>query len=426
LTSDTGQMEYWRKEARPNSRTGENTAEYVAREFSNDLIERMFLFDAVGWSSLSNKLVPEKSLPYQDRDAQVAPKDRFKFAALEGDLEVGSGCCPLSFDTGLGVTGPKADADIDSWTALFLKQIEAAIENGADVICAGEFAFPPLNAEHETEIQNSIRGLISQAGRPIFIVPGSRHARTEAEECADGTTLDGLFHHTNSSMIFGGDASGCEDFEQRVEKLPLNYSKRSPSVGLGERLVSPQDPNIPIFVTPFANISVLICSDAFDPRILFSFLRQNERKFNKAQFILVPSYNRSKLFDESCMYLSYLANTTVVCVNSKKNTFPDNCVRFFVAGVELTSFSELLRHKKDEMKIADEAEMEAIQNCIRMTNLVEVKSDVEDPAGGPQQTRRVALYDIDVVHTANFAKRASNTAGPLLKTARRSFEKFKK
>ena len=419
MSNGVSNFEYWRQAGRPDARTGESTSEYIVRNFDDEgLIERMFLFDSVGWSTLSNKLTPEPSLPYRPQDIRIKPRDRFKFAALEGGLDVDSSNCPLNFNRELGVTSAD-QADAVVWARHLLKQIKTAVDKGADVICAGEFAYPPLDLELETgeSLRDEIQKLVENAERPVFIVPGSRHFRSDGHDT-------GASHYENVSLIFGGDSSAGDNLQTRAEKLPFQYRKRSPSVGLGERLISPKDTKIPVFITPFSNISVLICSDAFDPRILFSFLRENENP-NKAQLILVPSYNTSPLFDESCMYLSYLANSTVVCVNSKMSVFPEDCVRFFVAGVERESFGKLVWRSRETMKLQDQNEADLIRNCINLKEVDVVEADEISPRSGVKERRNIAFYDIDVVNTGNLAKRASERAGILLKTARAACEKFK-
>ena len=274
---------------------------------------------------------------------------------------------------------------------------------GADVVLAGEFGCPSSEiAEENEKFMDEIRDVISAVDRPTFLVAGSRHTPSEPKRKAP--------YNANVAMLFGGDPDH-PDFVKSLAKQPIQHFKRAPSISLMERIFSPDSAVLPVYRTPFCNFGLLICSDAFDTQILFSFLRQNSLRHHRAQVILIPSFNKSDLFYDACRYLSYLANATVVVLNSySKPRFPDPALRVFTAGFDMNEFSECIGEKR-RSEFSD-------LSSDQIDQLIEtVKQNGMSPVKHGNLERCVAFYDIDRVMLEVFSERLAHSGGPLLKRA---------
>jgi len=400
-------IEHWRSDLKADMRPGESMGTYFTRVGSETLEER-FLFDTVAWSVFSHNLSPKNLLHFEQDKTDKMPAKKFNLAVLQGNVifekKKAGGLPPLWLDKTHGALRANCSEPptFDELKAVFLEQLNWAIDKGADVVMAGEFAYP--SSEDAIEIaalEEDIRSILRSTDRSIFMVAGSRHTPSD-----HGTALP---HNANVAMIFGGDPT-LEGFDKALENQPIPHYKRSPSISLGERIFSPVNAEIPVYKTPFSNFGVLVCSDAFDVQILFSFLRQNQRIADRAQFIFVPAFNESELFDDSCRYLSYLANATVIVANSYNGDFPGGLVKIFTSGVEASERAKCMAKRKDSFGKMDELGKNRI---IEASKLLPASGSNHIKLG--EYSRNVVLYEINRVHLETFSKILLKSGGRLVK-----------
>lgn len=400
-------IEHWRSDLKADMRPGESMGTYFSR-VGSDTLEERFLFDTVAWSVFSHNLSPDNALHFEQDVTDKDPAKSFKLAALQGNIIIedgqAGGLPPLWLDRSHGALRANCSdpPTFDELKSVFLEQLNCAIDNGADVVMAGEFAYPSSEDPAEmAALEEEIRAILRKVKRPIFMVAGSRHTPSD-----HGTKMP---HNANVAMLFGGDPS-LDGYDDALKKQPFPHYKRSPSISLGERIFSPVNANIPVYKTPFSNFGVLVCSDAFDVQILFSFLRQNQRIAHRAQFIFVPAYNASELFDDSCRYLSYLANATVIVANSFNGDFPGDLVKIFTSGVEASERQKFMAKREAGFGNMD---------VVSKNRIIEASKQL--PASGSNDiklgefSRNVVLYEIDRVELETFSKILLKTGGRLVK-----------
>lgn len=403
---------HWRSDLKQDMRPGERMGTYFAR-VDSDTIEDRFLYDSVAWSVFSHNLKAEDNpLHFRLEQSYKKPADTFKLAVLQGNIyinrksEGGEQALWLDKTHGALRSNCSDPPTFDELRDVFIEQLTFAIDAGADVIMAGEFAYPSSDDPDETaSLESAVRDVLRETTRPIFLVAGTLHTPS-----AHGTEQP---HNANVAMLYGGDPSIPGYSVALDNEQPVKHFKRSPSIAIGERIYSPVDAQIPLYRTPFCNFGLLVCSDAFDTQILFSFLRQNKRMAARSQVILVPAYNTSELFYDSCRYLSYLANATVVVLNTIPTNFPSGCVKIFTAGIEADDRANCMSRQSEEfgnMEISDHARI--------------VDATKELSASGSEHIslhglgRNVALYQFDRVQLENFAKILLKKGGRLVKKAR--------
>ena len=390
------------------AQTFDGTDLAAQEEFSG--LEDGFLFDSVGLSVFSHNLQDDKQLKYQHVLQDGDPSDTFRLAVLEGRVSFTTetdGEDPLYWDTqGARIrqgalrqnkNAPTAFRDLKN---IFLEQLRVALAGGADVIMAGEFGCPSSGSNDENEaFMAEIRALIGAVERPVFLVAGSRHTPSPPKHESP--------YNANVAMIFGGDPKHSE-FQKSVATQPIEHFKRSPSISLAERIFSPDSENLPVYVTPFCNFGLLICSDAFDTQILFSFLRQNSLRHRRAQVILIPAFNKSELFYDSCRYLSYLASATVIVVNSHTVRFPEPALKVFTAGFSMNEFDTCIEKRKDAFKDMSQDQIAKIIDSVHQLGFKTATTETGVERG-------VGFYNIDRVMLETFSERLADFGGPLLR-----------
>lgn len=387
----------------------------LAKHNEFNKLEDGFLFDAVGLSVFSHNLADDRQLKFVQTSQNADPRDTFRLAILEGKVTYtteAAGTDPYYWDADTDGTrirqgamrqNKNVPARFHELRAIFIEQLKSSIAGGADVILAGEFGCPSSADPVENKaFMDEVRALVATVDRPIFVVAGSRHTPSQPKVPTP--------YNANVAMIFGGDPTHPE-FAESLAAQPINHFKRSPSISLSERIFSPESENLPVYITPFCNFGLLICSDAFDTQILFSFLRQNSVRHRRAQVILVPAFNKSDLFYDSCRYLSYLANATVIVLNSFADArFPEPALRVFTAGFDMNEFGEcILQKRNDEFNDLSDDQIEKVIQSVR-------QNDIKRPKIGPEE-RCVAFYDVDRVMLETFCERLARSGGPLLRRA---------
>lgn len=230
-----------------------------------------------------------------------------------------------------------------------LSELNAALSTDPHVICFGEFAFPPVaRQEHPGWNIEGIRTSVARHGayEAAILERLKKHKRDNEERLEDDASLDlptpfvhlGSYHclmtlyNVGVSYPWGSDTSlqDCkitrEDFTTEdgakisFEKIaaPILQRKRYPARKIQEHTRIPATRNFDIYAMPFGKVAMLICSDVIDVNQFLSVVRYNRTSRNQPpiDFILVPSFNYSKMLPQMCRELSFLANATVVLVNA--------------------------------------------------------------------------------------------------------------
>lgn len=228
--------------------------------------------------------------------------------------------------------------DQDAWIEKNQRAIDVALNKGANVICLGEFDFPPVDIDSTIRpLEQSVAAnerhrdwiktrLLTNA-KPALIFAGSSHDWSDR-----GCT------NVGEVFIADDDGGGLRVYHER-------YRKRVAAGGLGETLTQVTDATLPYFGTSLGKIAVLICIDAFDPGVIMSIVASS-RGIDRVGMILVPSYNPSERLVQSCQQLSYLANCCVVYVNAMA-TAPHDKAQVFLSGISLrTWLAQLNNHRE--------------------------------------------------------------------------------
>ena len=203
--------------------------------------------------------------------------------------------------------------DKDAWEAERLSYLDRCLKERANIICLGEFDFPPQQAGVDDDsFAAAVLAKINGYDFPVFVVAGSRHEYHQS----------GPSCHNVARIIVNN----------ALNTAPAGYSKPSvyrhnkviPAAKVGERLSAPDGIVAQYYDTKLGRIAVLICVDAYNPTLMFSLfdpkLRQrggaDENDSDRLDFILVPAYNYSPKLYYSCQVLSLLCKCTVLLVDA--------------------------------------------------------------------------------------------------------------
>jgi len=250
-------------------------------------------------------------------------------------MEERTGCCA-------SVVNPNAKSSVaysfEKWSADRLSAVEDAVKLGSDIICLGEFDYPPQHpVTDEKKFDQDILDLINGQNRPILCVAGSRH-----EWIRDGDN----WRCINRARVFANKRLMVNDLQEPHDAF-FSIDKAVSAKKAGEVLSSNSMPKIKYFETPLGKIAVLICVDVFSPSVVFSLLNSRSTTPNKPfDYVLVPAYNTSPKLYYSCQTLSLLCNTTVMLVDACKlssgigETRKEKQVAIFVAGRDLSDMSQ--------------------------------------------------------------------------------------
>ncbi|MEL7098548.1 MAG: hypothetical protein AAGM84_06935 [Pseudomonadota bacterium] len=396
-----------------NERGISTEGDFFSFQLANGKFEETFLFDSIAWSSFANRIVPYRRLPYSSDGADgISEQAHFmKLGLMEGelDLDMPDSNPELQVDITHGAVRPVCSAEqFEAWSGRFLAQVDCLLDQGADVIMAGEFACPTTrDTALFNQFTDALRTRIYDAQRPVFMVAGSRHTPATRKLAKKGFPFN-----ENVGLVFGGDGKAAPG-RKAFKKQPISHRKRSAAIRIRERIMSPIDDVMSVYKTPFGNIGVLICSDAFDTRILFSYLRENVplQMSDRVSLILVPAYNTSDLFFDSCRYLSYLANTTVAVVNSRDDDFPEKSVRTYVCGIETKDLEKTYRSLF--ANDVDPTQVKVLRSAVKTAG---THATVGETSG------RCHLVQVDLLALAMFCKSMIPKCGRLVQAAARMQE----
>jgi predicted amidohydrolase len=184
---------------------------------------------------------------------------------------------------------------------------------GANVICFGEFDYPPFREDEdgraaERSFLREVQKRINRSDEPVFAVLGS-------------------FHRIRALVDRGSDWTG--PLAQNVAKIALSdrlkdsgaapfreILKRTPASKAGELITGIHGIDMEVFDTIIGKFGVVICSDAYDPSIVLEYFAHSANVEYKRDVILVPSYNKSAKLAHMCQALSLTARSVVVMVDA--------------------------------------------------------------------------------------------------------------
>lgn len=245
-------------------------------------------------------------------------------------MENKNGCCS-------SIVNAHANDEIaynfDKWKNKRISAVREAINNGADIICLGEFDYPPAHdTTDEDKFDKEILNIINGQNRPILCVAGSRHQwipEDGEDKCVNRAYVIPNTHLKTNNLL------DQDEIKYEVDKA--NSAKKA-----GELLSVCDKPQVKVFETILGKIAILICVDIFNPSIVLSVLNSRSSTPDKPfDYILVPAYNFSPKLYYSCQVLSLLCNTTVLLVDScsetsgKSKVKKEKQVTVFISGRDI-------------------------------------------------------------------------------------------
>lgn len=244
------------------------------------------------------------------------------------------------------------------WEEERLAEIQTCLNKGANVICLGEFDFPPCEPDVDhAAFRSNVQSMIDRADFPVFLLAGSRH------EYAASSPYSAASCH-NIARVFVNKALKTKTSVTNTD-FEFPHYKLVPATKAGEVLSPRNSIKTRYYETSLGRIAVLICVDAYDPTILFSMLYPRlfapkgvgANQPNRVDLILVPAYNLSPKLYYACQVLSLLCKCTVVLVDacSKFSRAPqgarsgkEKCVELFFRG---RAFRDIRSETKDIGKV---------------------------------------------------------------------------
>ncbi len=245
----------------------------------------------------------------------------------------------------------------ERWTEERLKELDVALAKDPDIICFGEFSYPPnwgvsdpgwtvdsirVAESRRLDFENKVVERLKKAEAKRKKKDGAYPAMGERRPFVFLGSYHCLMTLYHVGVIYPWGATKGEHYcnvmrEARgrnaspfPEKLrlsaPLFYRKRFPARRAGEDTRVPAGRDFDIFRFPFGRVAVAICSDMVDLNQFLSIARYNISGREKGiDILLVPSFNESPLFPSMCRELSYLAGLIVVVVNANHQdaNFPE-------------------------------------------------------------------------------------------------------
>ncbi len=205
--------------------------------------------------------------------------------------------------------------DKKKWINTRLTHLRSCLENRSNIICMGEFDFPPFverdsfASEFSAAVLNEINS--PSVDFPVFVVAGSRH---------ESVDRDGAKYCSNRAKIFVNDILDTrKDARSEPIRYPIDHDKIVSAEKAGEWLDTPRNPRLRYYDTRLGRIGVLICVDAYSPNVIFSLINNRSvHSQHKLDYLLIPSYNMSPIFSYACQILSLTCETTVLLVDACK------------------------------------------------------------------------------------------------------------
>lgn len=200
-------------------------------------------------------------------------------------------------------------------------------EHPAFVIALPEFAFPfPLGpgGQHLHNLKLS-QHIDSQNGRyweTTYVLSGTQHDHDQERNIA---ILELPFvprPDDTLKSLPSRDASVPE--HMRTDRFKVNrhqvfHPKFSPASKIGEKLRPAEDIRWHFYDTPIGFIGVLICFDAYDPRMMLRLISLSAENAESRKFtaLIVPTFSRNDEIREKCKVLSDMMQCLVIYTNAQ-------------------------------------------------------------------------------------------------------------
>lgn len=196
----------------------------------------------------------------------------------------------------------------------FLQHLTQAGEEGADLVCFNELAYPtPLDEKGDNVFKNKVKKIVSQY--ELSLIAGSYHDATR-------------FYNLSPVIAHSDKQKGTH---------AIAHAKMTSAVRAFELIRIPPNRQIRYYQTKHGFFAVLICIDIYDPSLIFRLIMKNHLYSGeeKIDFVFVPSFtaNDAPKLAKACQDLSYASATLVVYVNCSADT-PRHAA--YLAGEEVT------------------------------------------------------------------------------------------
>jgi predicted amidohydrolase len=195
--------------------------------------------------------------------------------------------------------------------AEILENLAALCEEGVDVICTNELAYPAYSSPACLALSDELCQRLAD---------GDKTFRQDVQKLSDdhdclilcGTHHDASDLHNKAMIFFPGDADSPR------EHIKLTSAK---SINVGEVVRTPPNDEYIVYKTKFGEVAIFICLDAFDLNMFFRQVHlgvsSENRRDHTPDIIFVPAYTPQSL-GKACEALSYFAASTVIYCNTNK------------------------------------------------------------------------------------------------------------
>ncbi len=199
----------------------------------------------------------------------------------------------------------------EAWIGEILAALSRSIHHGANVVCFGEFDYPPFpdtdeGRADERAFEAEVLKRINGTDAPVFAILGSHHRVSKLS--GRGSDWTGPLAQNVAKIALSDPLKG-------TGKAFREVLKRTPASKAGELLTGIHGIDMEVFDTIIGKFGVVVCSDAYDPSIVLEYFAHSGHAEYKRDVILVPSYNKSAKLPHMCQALSLMARSVVIMVD---------------------------------------------------------------------------------------------------------------
>ncbi len=352
-----------RSQRRSGRRENKRTREEFERSVI-DLIDRSKL-------SLDLKLY---SADGHAKAKRLGTKTKVRISCVSSPLTVeGSGPSDRNDLQGIAVgeykiTAPPLGVSLKAWSDDRFRELSYAIQQNLqpDILCFGELVYPPpLYApdigcslpngsgllSRKSQFDGEILKILKQYESDAFVFGGSFHCLHTQYGVGvifpygrHSGPIKGKMHSEWWSHARRGHPTSDPQVDAVFEvDIPIVHKKRHPARSIGEVTRVPSQPDLAIFEREKGTIAILICSDIIDLNQFIALARANLNATGRAQvdYVLVPSFNTSRIIGELCRELSLWSAAIVVNVNANHTeaNFPNTSL--YLCGKEVEELRAL-------------------------------------------------------------------------------------
>ncbi len=161
-----------------------------------------------------------------------------------------------------------------AWKQDLLSALDEAVRHEANLICFGEFDYPPGFSDgddrdaDEARFKQDVFRILDRSKKPCVAVLGTSHRRMQLPNQDSTSGIVSEYRVENIAQVFFS-SSLLDSVEHKRIQNPKGVWKVTPASKVGERLSRPKDIRLYGFNAVFGRVAVLVCSDAYDPSIIF-------------------------------------------------------------------------------------------------------------------------------------------------------------